>query len=82
MIISLWGASCHGALVRGDFCPVPIITPKKIRLNTMKKRKGDKCTSCRTPTLVRKKSEYSSPLKTRDFTLLYIFTIVLYILHV
>ena len=39
MIISLLGASCHGALVRGDFCPVPIITPKKIHLNTMKKGK-------------------------------------------
>ena len=71
-----WGA-CPGG-----FCPVPIITPKKNSFKYYEKRKGDKCTPCRTPTLVRKKSEYSSPLKTRDFTLLYIFTIVLYILHV
>jgi hypothetical protein len=65
----------------GAFVLFPLLLPKK-SFKYNEKRKGYKCTPCRTPTLVRNKSEYSSPLKTRDFTLLFIFTIVLYILHV
>jgi hypothetical protein len=56
----------------GAFVLFPLLLPKK-SFKYNEKRKGYKCTPCRTPTLVRKKSEYSSPLKTRDFTLLYIF---------
>ena len=81
MIISLWGGLHVMGRLSGGFCPVPIITLKK-SFKYNEKRKGNKCTPCGTPTLLREKSEHSSPLKTRYFTLLYIFTIVLYILHV
>ena len=39
MIISLWGAFCQGAYVRGGFCPVP---SNYILKNAENKEKADK----------------------------------------